>query len=39
MLSERLIKEALEAKMIAPADEHAAKKLMKYVPFWAVVAS
>jgi ATP-dependent DNA helicase RecG len=32
----RLIKEAVEAHAIAPVDEDAAKKLMKYVPWWAV---
>jgi ATP-dependent DNA helicase RecG len=31
----RYIKEAVEAEMIKPYDEHAAKKLMKYHPFWA----
>ncbi len=31
----RLIKETVEAGLIAPADENAAKKLMKYVPWWA----
>ena len=31
----RLIKEALEAKMIRPYDETASRKFMKYVPFWA----
>ena len=31
----RYIREAVEAGMIKPVDEHAAKKLMKYVPFWA----
>ena len=30
----RLIKEAVEAGQIAPVDEAAAKKLMKYVPWW-----
>lgn len=34
-IASRLIKEAIEAGAIAPADEHAAKKLMKYVPCWA----
>lgn len=27
--------EAVEAGMIKPFDEDAARKLMKYVPFWA----
>jgi predicted HTH transcriptional regulator len=31
----RYIKEAVEARMIKPHDEDAARKLMKYVPFWA----
>lgn len=31
----RLIKEALGAGVIRPHDETAARKLMKYVPFWA----
>lgn len=31
----RLIKEAVEARAIFPVDEDAAKKLMKYVPWWA----
>lgn len=31
----RLIKEAVEAGAIKPYDETAARKLMKYVPFWA----
>jgi predicted HTH transcriptional regulator len=31
----RLIKEALAAKFIRPYDETAARKMMKYVPFWA----
>ncbi|NLC58900.1 MAG: transcriptional regulator [Armatimonadetes bacterium] len=31
----RLIKEAVEARVIRPYDESAARKLMKYVPFWA----
>jgi predicted HTH transcriptional regulator len=31
----RLIKEAVEAGAIMPADEDAARKLMKYVPWWA----
>ncbi len=31
----RYIREAVEADMIKPFDEDAARKLMKYVPFWA----
>lgn len=31
----RYIREAVEAGMIKPFDEKAARKLMKYVPFWA----
>jgi predicted HTH transcriptional regulator len=31
----RYIREAVEAGMIKPYDEEAARKLMKYVPFWA----
>jgi len=31
----RYIREAVEAGMIKPVDAQAAKKLMKYVPFWA----
>ena len=31
----RYIKEAVEAGVIKPYDEDAAKKLMKYLPFWA----
>ncbi len=31
----RLIREAVDAKVIAPFDANAAPKLMKYVPFWA----
>ena len=31
----RYIREAVEAGMIKPVDEQAAKKAMKYVPFWA----
>jgi len=30
----RYIREAVEAGMIKPFDESAARKLMKYVPFW-----
>ena len=31
----RIIKESVEARAIAPVDEDAAQKLMKYVPWWA----
>lgn len=31
----RLIKEALEARLILPHDPDAAPKLMRYIPFWA----
>ena len=31
----RYIREAVDAGMIKPFDEHAAPKLMKYVPYWA----
>jgi ATP-dependent DNA helicase RecG len=31
----RYIRETVEAKMIKPLDEEAARKMMKYVPFWA----
>ncbi|WP_426744668.1 ATP-binding protein [Myxococcus faecalis] len=31
----RLIKETVAAGLIAPVDENAAKKLMKYIPWWA----
>ena len=31
----RYIREAVEDKMIKPYDENAARKMMKYVPFWA----
>lgn len=31
----RLIKEAIEAGVIVPVDEDAARKLMKYAPWWA----
>jgi predicted HTH transcriptional regulator len=31
----RYIREAVKAGMIKPFDEDAARKLMKYVPFWA----
>lgn len=31
----RLIKEALDAGVIAPYDASAARKIMKYVPWWA----
>lgn len=31
----RIIKETLEAELIRPHDEHAGRKFMKYVPWWA----
>ena len=31
----RYIREAVDAKMILPVDEDAARKMMKYIPFWA----
>ena len=31
----RYIREAIDAGMIRPVDEEAARKMMKYVPFWA----
>jgi len=31
----RLIKETVSAGLIAPVHEHAAKRLMKYIPWWA----
>lgn len=34
-VASRRIREAIEAGMIKPFDEHAARRLMKYVPFWA----
>jgi ATP-dependent DNA helicase RecG len=34
----RLIKETVTAGLIAPVDEGAAKKLMKYIPWWATAA-
>lgn len=34
-MASRLIKEALEAQVIRPYDETAARKMMKYVPIWA----
>jgi len=34
-IASRLIKEALQAKMIRAYDDSAARKLMKYLPFWA----
>jgi ATP-dependent DNA helicase RecG len=34
-MASRLIKEAVDAGAIAPVDEDAAKKLMKYAPWWA----
>jgi ATP-dependent DNA helicase RecG len=33
----RLIKEALDAKVILPYDPKAAPKLMKYIPWWAAL--
>ena len=32
----RIIREAIEAGAIGPADPNAAPKLMRYLPFWAV---
>jgi len=34
-VASRLIRDALKAGAIVPHDEHAAPRLMKYVPFWA----
>ncbi|MCB1777104.1 MAG: putative DNA binding domain-containing protein [Candidatus Competibacteraceae bacterium] len=34
-IASRLIKETLEAELIAPYDEHAGRKYMKYLPWWA----
>lgn len=31
----RYIREAVDAHMIRPVNEDAARKMMKYVPFWA----
>lgn len=31
----RIIKDALEAKLIKAVDENAAPRYMKYIPFWA----
>lgn len=31
----RIIKDALEAKLIKPVDENTAPRYMKYIPFWA----
>ena len=31
----RYIREAVEADMIKPFDDTAARKMMKYVPYWA----
>jgi hypothetical protein len=31
----RYIREAIDAGMIRPVDEDAARRMMKYVPFWA----
>jgi predicted HTH transcriptional regulator len=35
----RLIREAVKAGAIAPADPDAAPKLMRYLPFWAAIRS
>ena len=35
----RLIREAVEAGAIVPADQDAAPKLMRYLPFWAAALS
>jgi ATP-dependent DNA helicase RecG len=37
-LASRLLREAVEAGMIAPHDVKASTKLMRYIPFWAVPA-
>lgn len=34
-LASRLIKDAIDAKLIKPYDENAGKKFMKYIPYWA----
>ncbi len=34
-VASRRIREAVDAGMIKPFDEHASRRLMKYVPFWA----
>lgn len=34
-IASRRIREAIDAGMIKPFDEHSARRLMKYVPFWA----
>ena len=34
-IASRRIREAIDAGMIKPFDENAARRLMKYVPFWA----
>lgn len=34
-MASRLIKEAVQAKVIKPYDETASRKLMRYLPFWA----
>ena len=34
-IASRYIREAVDTGMIKPFDEHAAKRMMKYVPFWA----
>jgi len=32
----RLIREAVEARLVVPYDPEAGRKFMRYVPFWAV---
>lgn len=34
-MASRIIRDAVDANMIKPYDDNAAKKMMKYVPFWA----
>ena len=34
-IASRRIREAVDAGIVKPFDEHAARRLMKYVPFWA----
>ena len=34
-VASRRIREAVDAGAIKPFDEHASRRLMKYVPFWA----
>jgi hypothetical protein len=31
----RYIREAVDAGMVRPVDQDAARKMMKYIPFWA----